>query len=127
MRHAVPPPTLPPPPPLFLFLLQNGTGNISTVDLEEGLRQLKVFDGMSKEQASLATRRFDQNGDGVVGLSDFLAFAGKAYSANDRPLEAKLRRVLLKAESVRRGFGSRRRACFAALFGERASKRRRSF
>lgn len=77
---------------------------------------------MSKEQASLATRRFDQNGDGVVSLSDFLAFAGKPYSANDRPLEAKLRRVLLKAESVRRVFGSRQRAWLAALFGERTSK-----
>lgn len=80
---------------------KNGTGNISTVELEEGLRQLNVFDGMSKEQASLATRRFDQNGDGTVSLSEFLAFAGKPYAANDRPLEAKLRRVLLKAESVR--------------------------
>ncbi|CAM9603690.1 unnamed protein product [Ectocarpus sp. 12 AP-2014] len=84
----------------FGALDKNGTGSISTADLEEGLRQLKVFDGMSKEQASLATRRFDQNGDGVVSLADFLAFAGKPYSANDRPLEAKLRRVLLKAESM---------------------------
>ncbi|CAN0395205.1 unnamed protein product, partial [Ectocarpus sp. 8 AP-2014] len=84
----------------FGALDKNGTGSISTADLEEGLRQLKVFDGMSKEQASLATRRFDQNGDGVISLSDFLAFAGKPYSANDRPLEAKLRRVLLKAESM---------------------------
>lgn len=58
---------------------------------------------MSKEQASLATRRFDQNGDGTVSLCDFLAFAGKPYTANDRPLEAKLRRVLLKAEAVRGG------------------------
>lgn len=82
---------------------KNGTGSISTAELEEGLRQLNVFDGMSKEQASLATRRFDQNGDGKVSLSDFLAFAGRPYAANDRPLEAKLRRVLLKAESVRGG------------------------
>lgn len=83
--------------------LKDGTGNVSTADLEEGLRQLKVFDGMSKEQASLATRRFDQNGDGTVSLCDFLAFAGRPYAANDRPLEAKLRRVLLKAEAVREG------------------------
>lgn len=59
---------------------------------------------MSKEQASLATRRFDQNGDGTVSLCDFLAFAGRPYAANDRPLEAKLRRVLLKAEAVREGY-----------------------
>lgn len=85
---------------------KNGTGNVSTAELEEGLRQLNVFDGMSKEQASLATRRFDQNGDGTVSLSDFLAFAGRPYAANDRPLEAKLRRVLLKAESVRGGEGT---------------------
>lgn len=56
---------------------------------------------MSREQASLATRRFDQNGDGTVSLPEFLAFVGKPYAANDRPLETKLRRVLLKAESVR--------------------------
>lgn len=56
---------------------------------------------MSKEQASLATRRFDQTGNGTVSLCDFLAFAGRPYAANDRPLEAKLRRVLLKAEAVR--------------------------
>lgn len=85
---------------------KNGTGNISTSDLEEGLRQLKVFEGMSKEQASLATRRFDQNGDGTVSLRDFLAFAGRPYAANDRPLEAKLRRVLLKAEAVSDGCSS---------------------
>lgn len=81
--------------------MQNGTGSISVADLEEGLRQLKVFDGMSKEQARLATRRFDHNGDGTVSLPEFLAFVGRPYAANDRPLEAKLRRVLLKAESVR--------------------------
>lgn len=80
---------------------KDGTGKISTADLEEGLRQLKVFEGMSKEQASLATRRFDRSGDGTVSLCDFLAFAGRPYAANDRPLEAKLRRVLLKAEAVR--------------------------
>lgn len=81
--------------------VQNGTGSISVADLEEGLRQLNVFDGMSKEQARLATRRFDHNGDGTVSLPEFLAFVGRPYAANDRPLEAKLRRVLLKAESVR--------------------------
>lgn len=86
--------------------MKDGTGNISTADLEEGLRQLKVFDGMSKEQAFLATRRFDQNGDGTVSLCDFLAFAGRPYAANDRPLEAKLRRVLLKAEAVRERLGA---------------------
>lgn len=59
---------------------------------------------MSKEQVSLATKRFDQNGDGTVSLCDFLAFAGRPYAANDRPLEAKLRRVLLKAEAVREGY-----------------------
>lgn len=80
---------------------QNGTGSISTAGLEEGLRQLGVLDGMSREQAGLATRRFDCNGDGTVSLPEFLAFAGRPYTANDRPLEAKLRRVLLKAESVR--------------------------
>eukprot|EP00903_Cladosiphon_okamuranus_P007182 g6974.t1 len=84
----------------FGALDKDGTGNISIADLEEGLRQLKVFEGMSKEQASLATRRFDQNGDGTVSLCDFLAFAGRPYAANDRPLEAKLRRVLLKAEAM---------------------------
>lgn len=71
-------------------------------DLEEGLRQLNVFNGMSREQASLAVGRFDQDGKGIVSLPEFLAFAGKPYPANDRPLEAKLRRVLLKAESVRK-------------------------
>lgn len=104
----------PPPPssPLTLFgvlvsanstvrVEQNGIGNISTADLEEGLRQLGVLDGMSREQARLATRRFDCNGDGTVSLPEFLAFTGRPYTANDRPLEAKLRRVLLKAESVR--------------------------
>lgn len=87
--------------PAFERNLQNGTGRISTSDLEEGLRQLNVFDGMSREQAFLATKRFDQNGDGTISLPEFLAFVGKPYAANDRPLEAKLRRVLLKAESVR--------------------------
>ncbi|CAN0395544.1 unnamed protein product, partial [Hapterophycus canaliculatus] len=43
---------------------------------------------------------FDQNGDGTVSLPDFLAFAGRPYTAHDRPLEAKLRRVLIKAESM---------------------------
>lgn len=81
--------------------VQNSTGSISVADLEEGLRQLNVFDGMSKEQARLATRRFDHDGDGTVSLPEFLAFVGKPYAVNDRPLEAKLRRVLLKAESVR--------------------------
>lgn len=80
---------------------QNGTGSISVADLEEGLRQLNVFDGMSKEQARLATRRFDHSGDDTVSLPEFLAFVGRPYAANDRPLETKLRRVLLKAESVR--------------------------
>lgn len=56
---------------------------------------------MSAKQAALATKRFDTNGDATVSLAEFLAFAGEPYSANDRPLEAKLRRVLLKAESVR--------------------------
>lgn len=57
---------------------------------------------MSRQQASLATKRFDQSGDGSVSLPEFLAFVGKPYAVNDRPLEAKLRRVLVKAESVRR-------------------------
>lgn len=90
-----------PPPTSTVRIEQNSTGNISVADLEEGLRQLGVLDGMSREQARLATRRFDCNGDGTVSLPEFLAFAGRPYTANDRPLEAKLRRVLLKAESVR--------------------------
>lgn len=56
---------------------------------------------MSRERARLATGRFDQSGDGTISLPEFLAFAGRPYAVNDGPLEAKLRRVLLKAESVR--------------------------
>lgn len=80
---------------------KNGTGSISLSDLEDGLRKLGVFEGMSAQQAALATKRFDTTGDATVSLVEFLAFAGKPYTANDGPLEAKLRRVLLKAESVR--------------------------
>lgn len=80
---------------------KDGTGKIPLSDLEDGLRNIGVLEGMSDQQAKLATKRFDTQGNGDVSLSEFLAFAGRPYEANDRPLEVKLRRVLLKAESVR--------------------------
>lgn len=76
---------------------------ISLSDLESGLRKLGVLQGMSPTQAALATKRFDTNGNSTVSLAEFLAFAGRPYPVNDRPLEAQLRRVLLKAESVSLG------------------------
>ncbi|CAM9427412.1 unnamed protein product [Discosporangium mesarthrocarpum] len=85
----------------FKVLDKDKNGKIPLTDLDEGLRGLGVFEGIPPSQVSLTTRRMDRNGDGTVSLREFLAFAAsRPYSVNDSPLEAKLRRVVQKAEAM---------------------------
>ncbi|KAG5181621.1 hypothetical protein JKP88DRAFT_349186 [Tribonema minus] len=84
----------------FAALDGNRDGVITTKELESAMMTLGVFDAMSKDQAALLLRRFDLDGDGRVSLREFLAFAGRPYTAGDSPLETKLRRVIGKAEAM---------------------------
>jgi Ca2+-binding EF-hand superfamily protein len=79
---------------------RDGSGQVTLSELEDGLTDLGVFKTLKAAQIKAVLQRFDRDGSGSVSLAEFMAFMGRAYSANDGPLETKVRRIISKAEEL---------------------------
>jgi Ca2+-binding EF-hand superfamily protein len=63
----------------------NGDGFISRKELEEGLRELAIFDSIPQwtSQLPAIVKKFDKSGDGQVSLREFFSFLGiQDYAPN---------------------------------------------
>ncbi|CAM9334375.1 unnamed protein product, partial [Phaeothamnion confervicola] len=76
------------------------SGRIAITELEKGLRDLGLLEGIGPQQLAVMMKRFDRDGDGEVSLREFLAFAGRPYEKSDTGVERKLRRLVAKAEQM---------------------------
>ena len=56
----------------------NGDGTLTQTELEEGLRKLKIFDGIPKWEKQIPglIKKFDKDGDGTIQLKEFLTHLG---------------------------------------------------
>eukprot|EP00611_Tribonema_gayanum_P032179 TRINITY_DN9484_c0_g2_i2.p1 TRINITY_DN9484_c0_g2~~TRINITY_DN9484_c0_g2_i2.p1 ORF type:complete len:1104 (-),score=383.63 TRINITY_DN9484_c0_g2_i2:2312-5308(-) len=63
------------------------------------LSGMGVFKGLDKAKAQAVLQRFDADGNGTIGLGELMHFLGRPYSGMSAA-EAKLRAVLLQAESM---------------------------
>ncbi|KAK7239088.1 hypothetical protein SO694_00027156 [Aureococcus anophagefferens] len=99
----------------FAYFDQDHGGTISVVELEDALRALGCFRGANSGGVVLLLKRFDENGDGVISLDEFLAFVRQRQReykerkgllerkpvANEAALlEARVKAIFLKAEEL---------------------------
>ena len=82
----------------FNFLDTDNDKEMTASDLEEGLKSLKAFEGMRRDEISLLVSRFPRNSDGMVSLTEFIAFVRERQPKS--PEEDKLRKILAKAEAM---------------------------
>ena len=65
----------------FAYFDGDHGGSISIVELEDALRALGCFRGANSGGVVLLLKRFDENGDGVISLDEFIAFVRKKQAA----------------------------------------------
>ncbi|CAM9508042.1 unnamed protein product [Chrysoparadoxa australica] len=104
---------------------KDGSGTITLDELQEALKvfimfitQLQLHVALTNHFGQLALLAgFDQNGDGVIDLHEFMALLGRDYS-EVAVAEAKLRKILHKAEDD----GTSLEAAFGAFDTDKSGK-----
>jgi len=82
----------------FNFLDSDNDKEMTAQELEDGLKSLKAFEGMRRDEISILVSRFPRNADGMVSLNEFIAFVRDRQPKS--PEEDKLRKILKKAEAM---------------------------
>jgi Ca2+-binding EF-hand superfamily protein len=82
----------------FSYLDADNDRELTADDMEAGLRGLKAFDGMRRDEISILVSRFPRNNDGLISLNEFIGFVRERQPKSAE--EDKLRKILKKAEAM---------------------------
>jgi len=82
----------------FNYLDSDKDKEITASDLEEGLRRLKAFDGMRRDEIAILCGKFPRNENGMIGRSEFIHWVREKQPKSAE--EDKLRKILKKAEAM---------------------------
>lgn len=94
---------------VFAVIDTDGSGSVSAVEFEAGLKKINGFEDVSPEDMKVLISRYDMTGSGEVSLAEFTNVFNQSSSAGN--VEAKFKEVLTKAKE--QGFSMRE--CFDDL------------